>query len=211
VSAFDLPAALRRIRRVADASQRELADRAGTSKSAVAAAESGVRGLDVRVFARLAAAAGLRLALLDADGHEAIGMNGDAVRDMGGRRFPAHLDTRYSDEGWWHGRERYSRRQPWYTFDRHREGRDARRRRAGTPDDHQLPQHGDSPAARAAARRQRYWDAQAAERDRRFLAGELAHIDVGFRCDCPAACEELDDYSGKPVHAEDCTCGCDVG
>ncbi|MCU1668010.1 MAG: transcriptional regulator, family [Blastococcus sp.] len=211
MSAFDLPAALRRIRRVADASQRELAARAGTSKSTIAAAESGVRGLDVCVLARAAEAAGLRLALLDAKGHEAVGMNGDAVRDMSGRRFPAHLDTRYSDERWWHGRERYSRRQPWYTFDRHREGRDATRRRKGTPDDHQLPQHGDSPAARAAARRQRYWDEQAAERERRFAAGELARIDVGFRCDCPAACEELDDWSGRPVHAEECPCGCDVG
>jgi transcriptional regulator with XRE-family HTH domain len=137
VSTFDLPAVLRRIRRTADASQRELAELVGASKSAVAAAESGGRGLDVRLLARAATAAGLRLALLDADGREVAGMDGDAVRDMSGRRFPAHLDTRYSEESWWHGPERYSRRQPWYTFDRDRELRDEWRRRRGTPDDHQ--------------------------------------------------------------------------
>ena len=72
-------------------------------------------------------------------------MAADAVRDMGNRRFPAHLDTRYGDEGWWHGPHRYDREQPWYTFDRDRRTRDRYRRRDGTPDDHQLPQPGDSP------------------------------------------------------------------
>ena len=100
-----------------------------------------------------AALAGLRLALLDGAGDEVAPMSDDAVADMGGRRFPAHLDTRHSDEGWWHGPHRYGREQPWYTFDRDRRMRDRTGARDGTPDDHQLPQPGDSPAERAEARR----------------------------------------------------------
>jgi HTH-type transcriptional regulator/antitoxin HipB len=93
---------VRRIRRLADLSQRELSARIGISKSAVAAAESGRAGLDARVLARAAALAGLRLALVDGQGREVPGMDPDAVRDTAGRLYPAHLDTRYSDEGWWH-------------------------------------------------------------------------------------------------------------
>jgi HTH-type transcriptional regulator/antitoxin HipB len=91
---------LRRIRRTADLSQRELAARIGISKSAVAAAESGRSGIDARALARAAELAGLRLALVDADGRETAGMDGDAVRDQAGRLYPAHLDTRHGDEEW---------------------------------------------------------------------------------------------------------------
>jgi hypothetical protein len=154
--------------------------------------------------------AGLRLVLLDEGGREVPGMAEDTVRDMSGRRFPAHLDTRYSDEGWWHGPHRYDREQPWYTFTRRRDLRDRVRRRAGTPEDHQRPQPGDSPGERAAARRREYWRQQAEERERAFLAGEFAGIDPGFECGCPPRCDELDDRSGRPVHADGCPCLCDV-
>jgi hypothetical protein len=100
------------------------------------------------VLARAAALAGLRLALLDAEGQEVPGMVDGSVRDEGGRRFPAHLDTRHGDVDWWHDDGRYSRVQPWYTFDRVRETRDHWRVRLGTPEDHQLPRPGDSPAER---------------------------------------------------------------
>jgi HTH-type transcriptional regulator/antitoxin HipB len=189
-----------------------LADRADVPKSSVAAAEKGVRGLDIRAFARAAAVAGLRLALLDGQGREVDGMSMDAVRDASGRHFPAHLDTRYSDEGWWHGPERYSRPQPWYTFDLDRARRDGRRDTGGrVPDDHQLPQAGDSPRDRAFARRQAAARERAAERERAFLAGTLSHLDGGFTCTCPTACDDLDDWSGRPVHCDECTCRCDVG
>jgi transcriptional regulator with XRE-family HTH domain len=211
VSAFDLPGLLRRIRRTADLSQRELAREVDVSKSTVAAAECGKGGLDVLALARAASLAGLRIALLSESGEEIAGMHPDAVRDRSGRRFPAHLDTRYSDEGWWHGPERYSRAAPWYTFDRDRGTRDKYRTWDGVPDDHQLPQPGDSPQERAATRRQQYWQERAADRERRFLAGEFAHLDGGFTCTCPPECDALDDWSGKPVHAEDCPCRCDVG
>ena len=143
---FSLEGTLRRIRRTADMSQREMAAAAGIPRSTLAAGESGDRDLGARALARAAAVAGLRLALLDGEGAEMRPMDDDAVRDMVGRRFPAHLDTRYSEEDWWHGPERYSRRQPWYTFDRRRDVRDRFTRRDGVPDDHQLPQPGDSPA-----------------------------------------------------------------
>jgi HTH-type transcriptional regulator/antitoxin HipB len=210
VSAFDLPGAVRRIRRTADLSQRELAERLGVSKSSVARMEGGSCGLDARVLARAAELAELRLALLDASGNEVAEMTDAAVRDMAGRRFPAHLDTRYSEEEWWHGPHRYERTQPWYTFDRDRRIRDLYRVRAGTPPDHQLPQRGDSPHERAAARRRDHWRAETEERERAFLAGELSGIELTFECTCPPLCDELDDRSGKPVHAEGCPCHCDL-
>ena len=208
---MDLVGLLRRIRRTADLSQRELALRIGVSKSAVAAAESGTAGLDVRAVARAAQLAGLALVLVDATGREQPGMETASVRDEGGRRFPAHLDTRHSDQDWWHDAHRYSRERAWYTFDRDRARRDALRRRDGTPADHQLPRPGDSPEQRAEARRLERSRAEAVERQRRLEAGELDGIDLSFDCSCPPRCDELDDRSGKPVHALTCACRCDLG
>ncbi len=206
---FDLCGALRRIRRVADVSQRELAAASGVSHSAIAHAEAGRRDLPVGVLLRAAELAGLRLALLDAAGREVQGMGDDAVRDMAGRRFPAHLDTRRSDEGWWHGPERYSRPQPWYTFDRDRLWRDAGRAARGTPDDHLLPQPGDSPADRRAARRDALRRQQRAEWERRRDAGELPPL-PSWVCDCPPECAE-DEAGTRPLHADACVCRCDLG
>ena len=211
VSTFDLPGALRRIRRIADLSQRELAAAAGISASAIGHAETRARDLSTGMLSSLAALAGLRLALVDDNGDEVAPMAGDAVRDMGNRRFPAHLDTRYGDDGWWHGPHRYDREQPWYTFDRDRRMRNAYRTRDGTPDDHQLPQAGDSPADRAAARRLARLRARAADRERRFLAGEFRSVDDSFTCTCPPGCDELDDWSNRPVHHAACPCSCDLG
>jgi transcriptional regulator with XRE-family HTH domain len=206
---FDLSGALRRIRRAADVSQRQLAAAAGASASAIAHAETGRRDLPARVLARAAALAGLRLALLDADGAEVAGMADDTVRDTYGRRFPAHLDTRLSDEGWWHGPERYSRRQPTYSFDRKRSDRDAVRARRGTPDDHLVPRRGDSPTARAAARQEAIRRAQRADWERRRDAGELAPVPV-WVCDCSDGCAE-DEAGVRVAHTDDCVCRCDLG
>jgi transcriptional regulator with XRE-family HTH domain len=210
VADFDLPGLVRRIRRRADLSQRELAERIGLSKSAIAAAESAQRGLDVRALARAAEQAGLRLALVDEQGQELAGMADDAVRDLGGRRFPAHLDTLFSDQRADRFEHRYDRPLPWFTFDRHREHRDHVRRGSGTPDDHHPERPGDSPQERRAERRREYWRRRAEERERAFLAGELAHLPEPFLCTCPSACDELDDRSGTPVHAPECPCRCDL-
>jgi transcriptional regulator with XRE-family HTH domain len=217
MTAFDLPGVLRRIRRAADVSQRELAEVCDLSKSMVAAVERGERGLDARTLARVAAVAGLRLALLDADGAEVAPMDGAAVRDGGGRYFPAHLDTRHGDEGWWHGPHRYDRAPVTYTFTRDRRYRDDRRRTSGgTPEDHQLPQPGDAPAARAAARRAAARRARAEELEsRRAAAGPRPDGD-DFRCTCPPACDDLllqetpAVPAGPGPHAPDCGCGCDL-
>ena len=210
MAAFDLAGLIRRIRRTADLSQRELARKLGTSKTTLAAVEMGARGLDATVLARAAQLAGLRLALVDAEGREVVSMGDCVVRDALGRRFPAHLDTRFGDIDWWHGDSRYSREQPWYTFDRVRDTRDYYRGRFGTPEDHQLPQPGDSPKERRAARQRAAWERRRQELDRLRAAGELAAAEP-FSCACPPACDELDDWSGKPVHAPECSCGCDLG
>jgi transcriptional regulator with XRE-family HTH domain len=210
VDALSLPGLLRRVRRIADLSQRELALAVGISPSAVGSAESGSRDLPLSVVARIAGLAALRLSLVDGDGREIAGMAENSVRDAAGRRLPAHLDPRCSDERWWHGPDRKYRTQPWYTFDRRRDVRDGNRERVGTSDDHQLPQPGDAPEQRAEERRRARWAAEREERERRFLAGELAGVREAFFCSCPAECDQLDDRSGTPVHADGCRCHCDI-
>ena len=207
---FDLCGALRRIRRLADVSQRELAAAAFISPAAVAHAEAGTRDLPVASLARAASLAGLRLALLDNAGSEVGAMSADGVRDLSGRRFPAHLDTRRSDEGVWLYEPRRDRPETSFTFNRDRARRDAGRRAAGAPEDHHAFLAGDSPADRAQARRREYRRGQEEERQRRFLAGELAHVAEPFVCTCPSACDDLDDRSGRPVHAAGCPCNCDL-
>ena len=207
---FDLCGLLRRIRRRADLSQRQLAVALRVSKSTVAAVEAGSVGMDARLLAVAAGLAGLRLGLVDEAGTEVRGMDSAAVRDQGGRRFPAHLDPMLSEERWWRWAHRPDRSQPTYTFDRRRAGEDARPRPTGRPEDHRLPQPGDSPAERAAARRKEQLRAAAEQRQRRFLAGEFRGIGDGFTCECPTACDDLDDRSGKPIHAPGCSCDCDL-
>ena len=210
MTAPSMPGLLRRVRRIADLSQRELAVAVGISPSAVAGAESGARDLPLGVVARIAEVAALRLSLVDSDGREIDGMAENTVRDAAGRRFPAHLDTRYGDDRWWHGPDRRYRTQPRYTFDRRRDLRDSYRERVGTPDDHQQPQPGDSPAQRAETRRRARWAARREELERRFLAGEFDGVREAFSCTCPAGCDDLDDRSGTPVHADGCRCHCDI-
>ncbi|PWW21711.1 helix-turn-helix protein [Geodermatophilus normandii] len=214
---FDLAGVVRRVRRAADLSQRELAGAAGLSKSTIAAIEGGHRGLDARALARLAAVAGLRLALLDARGEEVAPMDGAAVRDGGGRFFPAHLDTRHGDDGWWPGPHRRDRTPVTYTFTRDRPWRDRlRQARGGTPDDHQLPRAGDSLAQRAATRRAAAWRARAEQRARHLEERREQPTDDGFRCECPPACDDLllDERPPTPgrsgPHAPDCVCHCDL-
>jgi transcriptional regulator with XRE-family HTH domain len=207
---FDLSGGLRRIRRIADLSQRQLAGSLGISAAAIAHAEAGTRDLPATVLARAATLAGLRLVLLDAEGCEVSGMADEAVRDMGGRRFPAHLDTRYADEGWWHDAHHWTRPKVWYTFSLDRDGRDGRRRALGTPDDHPRPRPGDSPRDRAGARRLEAERRRRDELQHRFLAGELRDAGPGWTCGCPPECAELD-LGERPVHAAGCPCGCDIG
>jgi transcriptional regulator with XRE-family HTH domain len=61
---FDAPGLLRRARRLADLSQRDLADRAGVSPSTVARAELGAE-VSFATMLRLFAAAGFRVVAQD--------------------------------------------------------------------------------------------------------------------------------------------------
>lgn len=88
---LDITGTLRRARRRADLSQRELAARIGVSASCVARAETGGR-VRVDLLERALAAAGLRLLVVDADDEPVKPMRDDGVRDGARRRFPAHLD-----------------------------------------------------------------------------------------------------------------------
>jgi transcriptional regulator with XRE-family HTH domain len=210
MTTFDLAAALRRIRRCADLSQRELATALGIAASTVAHAEVRRRDLPVRLLATAAEVAGLRLALLDAEGAEVTSMEDSAVRDERGRRFPAHLDPRHGDEGWWHGPERYSRNPPTYTFDRNRRLRDGRRHRTGVPTEHLRPQQGDSLAERAAARQREVRRREEAERRAWLETHDAPGLDWGSGCTCPSACEYDEECNEDLGHAPACRCRCDV-
>lgn len=90
---FDAAHYVVRARRRAGVSQRELADAVGVARSTVGSVESGARQPSIGLLGELLAVAGLRLAVLDADGREVPGFPEDAVRDHADRRFPAHLDV----------------------------------------------------------------------------------------------------------------------
>ena len=202
---------LRRIRRVADCSQRELAERIGASKATVAAAESGRRDLSISLLCRAASLVGGRLVVLDASGAELTPMDLDAVRDAGGRLFPAHLDTRHGDDRWWGGEHRPRTRQPRYTFDLDRSSRDSRRRAGAFAEDHHVPRPGDSLEDRAAARRETAWRRREEQR-RRWLATRPAREpDWGTGCTCPPGCEYAEGRNEDLSHDEVCACRCDVG
>jgi len=207
---WDLAGAVRRIRRRADMSQRQVAEACGVAATVVAKAEARTRDLPTLVVSRLAAVAGLRLALLDsATGDEVQPMTDDAVRDAGDRHFPAHLDTRHGDDDWWGTEHRPRTRQPRYTYDVDRRLRD-RRRREATPDDHHAPAPGDSLTERAAARRQERWRRVAEERERWFLANAGRVRPDPFTCTCPPGCDEVAHPDDDLAHAEECACRCDL-
>ncbi|MGH3346792.1 MAG: helix-turn-helix transcriptional regulator [Nocardioides sp.] len=88
------PGMVRRIRRILDVSQRELAEELGVAQATVARWETGIVSPDLETVVYLADLAGLRLALVDADGAPVEPMADHALRDRAGRRFPAHLDGR---------------------------------------------------------------------------------------------------------------------
>ena len=90
---------IRRIRRRADLSQRDLAAALGVGQATVARWEVGATAPSTDHLASAARLAGLRVALVDDTGAEAAPMRADAVTDRAGRYYPAHLDPVGS--GWW--------------------------------------------------------------------------------------------------------------
>ncbi|MGX5697525.1 helix-turn-helix domain-containing protein [Agromyces soli] len=154
----DLSGYVRRARRLADLSQRELSALIGVHQAQVARIEGG-RGVDVATFARILAAAGLRLAVLDASGAEVHPMPRDVMRDRGGRRQPAHLDVLAApDRPTPEMLARHREPEPRESWHRRRDARDRRRRRLGLDASHEQPTRSSVArwrAARQAARRER--------------------------------------------------------
>lgn len=145
-SAIDVGAALRVLRRRADLSQRELAERAGVPKSTVARIEAGQgAGPAFRTVERLVGAAGGELVLrLPGDPRDAKPQDPlDEPRDEAGRRYPAHLDVRrvltlrdWPGAWWVHSytlpQRSWPVRVPELTYDLDRAQRDERRLRDRT-------------------------------------------------------------------------------
>ena len=128
---YPVPGLLRRARRLADLSQRELARLAGVSHSTVGRMESGAIVPVLPSLQRMLAAAGLWLVVVDNEGRVVTPMRDvDDIRNGGGSFYPAHLDVildpRHGD--WWG--DRYGLARPPETFHRDRKRRDAQRERS---------------------------------------------------------------------------------
>ncbi|WP_232827222.1 helix-turn-helix domain-containing protein [Jiangella endophytica] len=126
-----LPGIVRRVRRVADLSQRELAARIGVSHSTISRLETGRLVPSVATLLRILGVAELMLVVTDADGHVIEPMRmWDEVRDGGDKTFPAHLDLILDPAAgdWW--ASRYGLARPPETYHRSRTWRDAKRRRS---------------------------------------------------------------------------------
>jgi HTH-type transcriptional regulator/antitoxin HipB len=134
---FDLSGLLRRARRTAHLSQRELAARAGVAPSTVARAELATGEMLFSTILRLFAAAGMRLTVHDDTDVELVAMRTDGLRDRAGRRYAAHLDPEPTHrDGWqYYFPSRYYLPPPIAAQER-RTHRDERRTRHGTPTDH---------------------------------------------------------------------------
>ncbi|MEU4474392.1 helix-turn-helix transcriptional regulator [Micromonospora sp. NPDC023888] len=148
--AIDVGAVLRELRRRADLSQRELAERAGIPKSTLARIEAGHgAGPAFRTVEQLVRAVGGELALrlpgdpVDGTAGEPPVEPPDELRDDAGRRYPAHLDVRQVltlkdwPGAWWvHSytlpQRMWPVRVPELTYDLDRTRRDERRRRHQT-------------------------------------------------------------------------------
>lgn len=97
VPRFDVAGLIRRARREARLSQREMASMIGVSQSTIARAETGDAVVTVPVLLAALAVGGIDLIACGADG-EVLTMRSDALRDRGGRSLPAHLHCRVASE-----------------------------------------------------------------------------------------------------------------
>ncbi len=128
---YALTEIVRRVRRTADLSQRELAMRAEVSAATIGAIESGERIPSVPALIRILLAANYQLVAVDADGRLVLPLLVyQEVADLAGRRLPAHLDTILDPEygEWW--ADVYGLTAPPETFRRNRVYRDWQRRRS---------------------------------------------------------------------------------
>jgi transcriptional regulator with XRE-family HTH domain len=122
---------VRRARRLADLSQREMARKAGVAPSTVGKVESGALRPSLDMMQRLLATADLSLVVVDRDGRLVLPMReSEETRDGAERRYPSHLDTILDPRPgeWW--ADQYGLTRPPETFLRDRRARDERRARS---------------------------------------------------------------------------------
>ena len=122
---------IRRARRVADLSQREMAANAGVAPSTVGRVEGGVIAPSLDVMQRLLATAAMYLVVVDRDGRVVRPMlESEDTRDGAERRYPSHLDTILDPRmgEWW--ADHYGLARPPETFKRDRQRRDEMRARS---------------------------------------------------------------------------------
>jgi transcriptional regulator with XRE-family HTH domain len=131
LAGYPISGLLRRARRIAQLSQRELARRAGLSASTVTRVESGAIVPTLAAFERMLAVAGLRLVVVDDEGHVVTPMREiPDTRNGGGSRYPSHLDVILDPKpGEWWG-DRYGLARPPETFHRDHDRRKAIQRRS---------------------------------------------------------------------------------
>jgi HTH-type transcriptional regulator/antitoxin HipB len=188
---FDVGGYVRRARRVADLSQRDLADILGLSRAAVGRLESTPGRVDLPTMEAILALADLRLAVVDSAGRPVEAVPADTLRDHGNRRFPAHLDATPPDIGFPNERGVQPRRglppaRGWY---RQRQERNRLRERGRAPEDHPTDR---SERERAAGERQR----------RRNMALAALRASPPQECTCLDDCFEL-------ACLPDCPCQCE--
>lgn len=82
-----------RARRIADLSQRGMAEAVGVGRSSIGQLESGARLPSLPLLAAILQQADLRLAVVDGQGNEVNPVARDGVRDRAGRRLPIHHDV----------------------------------------------------------------------------------------------------------------------
>jgi transcriptional regulator with XRE-family HTH domain len=126
---YPLSGIVRRVRRTADLSQRELAKATGLSTSLIGAFETGHRTPSLRALSRILAAAKYRLVVIDGAGRLVLPLEvWQDTEDGAGRRYPAHLDTILDPEfgEWW--ADGFGLARPPETFRRDRARRDYERR-----------------------------------------------------------------------------------
>jgi transcriptional regulator with XRE-family HTH domain len=129
IGGYPLTGIIRRVRRQADFSQRELAKYAQVSPSALAAFETGRRTPSLATLQRIFNAANFLLVAADAEGRLVVPLEvWQDTYDGAGRRYPAHLDTILDPVfgEWW--ADGYGLARPPETFRRNRAFRDYQRR-----------------------------------------------------------------------------------
>jgi transcriptional regulator with XRE-family HTH domain len=153
---YRLSELVRRARRTADFSQRELAKHAGVSPGTIAAIESAARVPSLALLDRVLNAANCQLVVVDGGGRYVLPLLvWEGVTDGAGRRYPAHLDTVIDPEygEWW--ADVYGLARPPETFHRDRAVRDFQRARSQW--EVRVAKYRHDPPPQPPAQRRLYW------------------------------------------------------